>query len=135
MRALTIVAAAALLSGCGLPPAVAIASYAVDGVLLAATGKTSKDHALSVAMQQDCNFFHVIEGEEICQDYEPTRRAAWALASMPANEAHLVTVSDGRVIRVAANPDALPLQTEGVAIAAASAATPASTPPAPAGER
>src|SRR5690606_35631822 len=96
-----------------------IASYAVDGALLVATGKTSKDHALSLAMQQDCSFFHIVQGEDICQDYEPTRRAAWALAAMPPNEEHLLTVRDGRVIRVAADPDARQPATDGVAIASA----------------
>jgi hypothetical protein len=106
MRHVSILAAAMLLSGCGIPPVVAIASYAVDGALLVATGKTSKDHALSLAMQQDCNMLRIVVGDQICHDYEPTNRARWALAAMPANEEHLVTVRDGRVIRVAASPDA-----------------------------
>lgn len=106
MRHLYILAAMMALSGCGLPPAVAIASYALDGALLAATGKTSKDHALSVAMQQDCSMLRIVSGNEICRDYEPTDRAARALAVMEASEEHLVTVADGRVIRVAADPGA-----------------------------
>ncbi|MEZ5666512.1 MAG: hypothetical protein R3F55_03575 [Alphaproteobacteria bacterium] len=104
MRQIVILSMLPLLAGCGLPPAVAIASYAVDGVLLAATGKTTKDHALSVAMQQDCNMLHVIAGESICQDYEPTQRAAMAMASSGPGEEALTTTSDGRIIRVAAQP-------------------------------
>ncbi len=106
MRHLYMLAAMMALSGCGLPPAVAIASYALDGALLAATGKTSNDHALSVALQQDCSMLRVVSGGEICRDHEPTDRAARALAVMEASEEHLVTVADGRVIRVAADPDA-----------------------------
>jgi len=106
MRHFSILAATVLLSGCGIPPVVAIASYAVDGALLVATGKTSKDHALSLAMQQDCNMLRILSGNQICHDYEPTDRARWALAAMPASEEHLVTVRDGRVIRVAASSDA-----------------------------
>ena len=123
MRHLWVLAVMMALAGCGLPPAVAIASYAFDGVLLVATGKTSKDHALSLAMQQDCNMLRVVSGAEICRDYEPTDRAARALATMGAGEEHLVTVADGRVIRVAADPDAPGRWPDPVPIAAALPAT------------
>lgn len=43
-----------VLAGCGLPPAVMIASYAVDGISYVATGKSVTDHALSAFAQQDC---------------------------------------------------------------------------------
>ncbi len=93
-----------VVSGCGLPPAVSVASYVVDGALMAATGKSSNDHALSIAMQQDCRMLRAVVGDPVCQDYEPTARARISLMSMGENEAHLMTVSDGRVIRVAATP-------------------------------
>ena len=88
-------------TGCGIPPAVTIATYALDGVVFAASGKTARDHALSTVAEQDCSLFHVVSGEPICMDYQPTEAAAAALAEMPANEASLMTTSDGRVIRVA----------------------------------
>ena len=102
MKRIAIIMLLPLLGGCGIPPAVAIASYALDGGLLIATGKTSKDHVLSAAMQQDCNMFRVVSGTPVCQDYEPTHRAAWAMQTMAPNEEHFTTTSDGRVIRVAA---------------------------------
>lgn len=103
MKKIAIVMLLPLLTGCGIPPAITIASYALDGGLLLATGKTTKDHALSAAMQQDCNLFRVVSGTPVCQDYEPTARAAWALQTMEPNEEYLTTVPDGRVIRVAAD--------------------------------
>lgn len=49
-----------LLAGCGLPPAVVIASYAIDGVSYLTTGKSVTDHALSAVAQQDCALHRVI---------------------------------------------------------------------------
>jgi cell division protein FtsN len=57
------------LSGCALPPALAIASYAADGVLLIASGKTSTDHLLSMAEKRDCAVWRVVKNESICQEF------------------------------------------------------------------
>jgi hypothetical protein len=55
------------MSGCGLPPAVAIGSYAADGVSYLATGKTVTDHGLSAAMDQDCAVIgHLVAGKPVC---------------------------------------------------------------------
>jgi cell division septation protein DedD len=55
------------LSGCGLPPAVTIASYAADGVSYLVTGKTVTDHGISAATGQDCAVIgHLIEGKPVC---------------------------------------------------------------------
>jgi len=64
----------ALLGGCGLPPAVVIASYASDGVSYIATGKSVTDHGLSAAVGRDCALLRVIKGKPICKD-EPAQRA------------------------------------------------------------
>jgi hypothetical protein len=64
----------ALLGGCGLPPAVVIASYAADGVSYIGTGKSVTDHGISAAMGRDCALFRIIKGKAICKD-EPTQRA------------------------------------------------------------
>jgi hypothetical protein len=104
VRHLAILAVPLIMTGCGIPPAVSIASYALDGVALIASGKTIKDHALSVAVGQDCSMFRVVSGEPICSDYEPNPAAAAGLAAMPESEEMLATTSDGRVIRVAAAP-------------------------------
>jgi hypothetical protein len=65
---------AALLSGCGLPPAVMIASYAADGVSYVATGKSVSDHGISAATGRDCAVWRIIKGEPICKA-EPAQRA------------------------------------------------------------
>lgn len=104
MNRLAILAIPVLLSGCGIPPAVTIATYALDGAVLAASGKTVRDHALSAVVEQDCSMFHVISGSPICVDYEPNDAAADALETMSASEEMLTVTSDGRVIRVAAAP-------------------------------
>ena len=64
----------ALLSGCGLPPAVVIASYAADGVSYIGTGKSVTDHGISAAVGRDCALLRIIKGKAICKD-EPTQRA------------------------------------------------------------
>ncbi len=64
----------ALLSGCGLPPAVMIASYAADGVSYVATGKSVSDHGISEVTGRDCALWRVIKGQAICRD-EPTELA------------------------------------------------------------
>lgn len=68
------VLAPALLSGCGLPPAVMIASYAADGVSYVATGKSVSDHGISEVTGRDCAVFRIIKGESVCKD-TPTQRA------------------------------------------------------------
>ena len=70
MKKLCILVLPLFLAGCGLPPAFAIASYAVDGILLLTSGKTSTDHAISIVAQQDCAMWRIIQGEEICTDYQ-----------------------------------------------------------------
>jgi hypothetical protein len=71
----------ALLGGCGLPPAVMIASYAADGVSYVATGKSVSDHGISEVIGRDCALFRVIRGKPICKD-EPTQRAHPALVEV-----------------------------------------------------
>jgi len=70
MKKLCILVVPLFLAGCGLPPAFAIASYAVDGILLLTSGKTSTDHAISLVAQKDCAMWRIIQGREICTDYE-----------------------------------------------------------------
>ena len=56
-----------MLGGCGLvPPAVTLISFAADAVSYAASGKSVSDHGLSLAMQQDCAVFNLVQGEAIC---------------------------------------------------------------------
>jgi hypothetical protein len=63
-----------LLSGCGLPPAVMIASYAADGISYVATGKSVSDHGISAVTGRDCAVWRIIKGKAICTD-QPEKRA------------------------------------------------------------
>ncbi|HKX08072.1 MAG TPA: hypothetical protein VJN67_07755 [Stellaceae bacterium] len=69
MRALRIALLIALASGatgCVLPPALTIASFAADGLSLATSGKTITDHAISLLAHRDCRLWRLIEGKSIC---------------------------------------------------------------------
>ena len=60
-----------VLGGCIMPVAVQIASIFADVVSLMTTDKTLSDHGLSAATNRDCAVWRVLDGEEICRDYEP----------------------------------------------------------------
>jgi sporulation related protein len=68
-----LVLAPILLSGCGIPPAITIASYVINGMSYAATGKSVSDHGISAAAGRDCATWRVIKGESICKG-DPSER-------------------------------------------------------------
>jgi hypothetical protein len=79
MRRLVPLMAVTLLGGCAvLPPAVGIASHALDGISLLASGRTVSDHVLSVAADQDCKLLRMAQNLEVCTDWgtEPQVAAA-----------------------------------------------------------
>ena len=65
-RFLTIAVLCFLVSACGLPPAVSIASYVVDSFLLVTGGKSSTDHAISLVSSKDCAMWRVVRGHSVC---------------------------------------------------------------------
>ena len=65
---LAIIGLPLLLGGCGLPPAISVASWAIDGISYVASGKSVTDHAISQVMQQDCALFRVVQEREICAE-------------------------------------------------------------------
>jgi len=67
VRISSVVAVSALLSGCGLPPAISIISYAFDGISMMSSGKSVSDHAISAVTDKDCALFRVVMGEEVCR--------------------------------------------------------------------
>ena len=72
-----------LLNGCAaiaIPPALSIASYAVDGVSFIATDKSLTDHMLSDALGRNCAMWRVLRGRSICKDFTPEEVAARAKA-------------------------------------------------------
>lgn len=66
-RWLFLAVAALPLAGCALPPALSIASLALDVGSYAATGKSASDHVLSGVVGEDCRMLGALEGE-ICRD-------------------------------------------------------------------
>ncbi|NNE85562.1 MAG: hypothetical protein HKN28_16485 [Alphaproteobacteria bacterium] len=54
------------LSGCAVPPAVAVASLAANGVSFAATGKSTTDHAISAVAGEDCALLRVASEKPVC---------------------------------------------------------------------
>lgn len=81
----------ALLGGCAAPPAIQLASFAVDGAAYLATGKGSTDHALSMMADADCRLSNVVHGLDVCgtpnNSDEPA--VAAALVEVPAQETSL----------------------------------------------
>lgn len=70
-----------LVGGCFLP-AYQIASWTATGVSYIFSGKGVGDHALSLAVNQDCATWRVLQGKEICADYGGDFENSWsAMAS------------------------------------------------------
>ena len=71
-----------MLGGCGLPPAISVVAYLIDGATFIGTGKTMSDHALSAVAQEDCVLWRVVKGELVCQGPgEKGEKSALALAA------------------------------------------------------
>ena len=59
---------ALVVSGCALPPMVAIASYAATGLSYPSSGKSLSDHALSAIVEMGCAVLRVVMGGDICRE-------------------------------------------------------------------
>ena len=81
------------LAGCGLPPAVTIASFAIDAISLAVSEKTVADHALSQIAQKDCSMWRGFTGDELCIDEDSTFAVAAADGQPTADLASFTTAS------------------------------------------
>ncbi|MEX2453846.1 MAG: hypothetical protein WD470_04030 [Rhodospirillaceae bacterium] len=70
-----------------MPPAIALISYAADGVSYAASGKGVADHSLSAATDRDCAILRIAGGKAVCRS-EPVSAdaAAPALAMIAVRE-------------------------------------------------
>ncbi len=57
------------LAGCvNIPPMLAVASYAADGVSYLASGKSVSDHGISYVIGQDCAVWRMVKGESVCHE-------------------------------------------------------------------
>jgi hypothetical protein len=84
------------LTGCALPPAISIASLAVDAVSYMITEKTVTDHALSQLAQQDCALLRTLSGDPVCIDADMTGIAVASGEDQPAEDPyqHLAHADD-----------------------------------------
>ncbi len=91
--ALPAVFMAGVMVGCApVPPAIMLASQAIDGISYLATGKSGSDHALSAALEEDCALFRVLMGDAVCRIREPDL----ALVALPDRQtASLMAFGDG----------------------------------------
>ena len=78
--------AALMLGGCGLPPAVVVASYALDGFSFMVSGKSVSDHAISRAMNKDCSMIRVIAGRQVCEELNDGTSPATEVAAAAQND-------------------------------------------------
>lgn len=54
------------LSGCAVPPVVAVASLAANGVSFVTTGKSTTDHVISAVAGEDCALLRAVGEKPIC---------------------------------------------------------------------
>ena len=111
MRWLFFAVLAVVLSGCGLPPAVTVASLVASGVSYVSTGKSVTDHGISMVLQKDCALLRGFEGD-ICLEPDPAEVFAESLAfatdpavaPRPAGQAPVKIVEEVRFLGNSAEP-------------------------------
>jgi hypothetical protein len=69
-RACIISAITILLSGCAMPIGLQMASFAIQGISMAATDKSVTDHGISAVVQEDCALWRVLIGDPVCRESE-----------------------------------------------------------------
>jgi len=84
------------LGGC-LPLPIAIASTALSGISYVTTGKSTSDHVLSAAMEEDCALTRPVFGEPVCREVGPDgkgRTNATTVAYYPGDRDDGITQED-----------------------------------------
>ena len=84
----------ASLSGCAIPPALTIASLAINAASYAATGKSVSDHGLSAMVGEDCALWRVVADRKICRD-NPVEPAGPAVAEATPDLPQVATLAEG----------------------------------------
>jgi len=105
---LAAVCVTALASACS--PAT-LASLAVSGVSMAATGKGLADHALSGFRDEDCAMLHVFDGGRLCRPYADAEEGpvdgpppVTVAALAPSNAPEAIDLSEMLALEPAAGP-------------------------------
>ena len=84
MRWVCLLAIPVLMSGCAMPVAFTVASFALDAGSYMMSGKTLTDHGLSIAMEEDCSMMRVLDvDDEICQEEQGYEVADAVLMPLP----------------------------------------------------
>ena len=53
-----------------LPPAISLVSAGFSSFVMVSTGKSTADHVISAAADEDCSMLRVVFGEEPCRAYD-----------------------------------------------------------------
>lgn len=113
-RALPVIALSLLAGGClpVLPLPITLASTGLSGITYLATGKSSTDHLLSAAAEEDCVLLRAIIMQDVCQHYDPDepRPTTVIVQSYPG---------DGNDALARAQPVATPAASPGTTVAQA----------------
>ena len=56
------------IAGCGLPPAIEVVYYGLQGISLATSGRSVGDHAISAMLEKDCAVYRLVKGETVCRE-------------------------------------------------------------------
>lgn len=68
MRLVALAALPLLLSACGAPSGLLVATYAIDSASYVGTGKSVSGHALSAATKKDCSILFGLTRGQLCED-------------------------------------------------------------------
>ena len=75
MRIIIALGLVGLLTGCvTIPPAITLASWALDGLSFVVSGKTVSDHAISSIAEEDCSVLRVLQNKPVCHAYADGER-------------------------------------------------------------
>ncbi len=74
-------AAALVLSGCGVPPLITMASAALDSMSLLSTGKSFTGHAMSAATKKDCAVWRVVGDQDVCREFDAGKKSRLVVAA------------------------------------------------------
>jgi hypothetical protein len=106
MRTTIIIGAIVLLAGCvAIPPAISIASWAVNGASLMISGKSVSDHAISAVLDQDCAMWRILKGDPICVDYPAEDGSVMVAELEPPVDLNEINGADDAISATAATAD------------------------------
>jgi hypothetical protein len=85
MKFVALAALPLLLSACGVPSGLMVATYAIDSASYVGTGKTVSGHAISAATKKDCSVLYGLTRGQLCEDV-PVEQPAVSDTRVPDRE-------------------------------------------------